>query len=238
MARAKPVSEWPAYEVKARSLDDLKIYERNARTHSPEQVDEIVASIEEFGWTNPALVDENGLIVAGHGRRMAANKIYEAGGTIRLFDGRSIPQGMIPTISCAGWTEEQKRAYILADNQLAANADWDMDLLRAELIDLNGAGFEVGLIGFSDDALAGLMIDPEEAAAAKADNARRSIQERFGVVPFSVFRAHDAWWQDRKRAWIDLGIESEIGRGDNSLGYSEAMNNAASGKRPYDGKPN
>ena len=150
MAVVKPETEWPAYEVKARRIEDLKTYDRNARTHSAEQIDQIAASIDEFGWTNPALVDVSAgnLIVAGHGRRLAALKIYERGDRIRLVDGRKLPFGMIPTIDCSGWSDDQRRAYVLADNQLAENAGWDMDLLRSELAGLNDAGFELSLIGF------------------------------------------------------------------------------------------
>ena len=235
MTVVKPETEWPAYQVTARRIEDLRAYDRNARTHSADQVDQIVASIEEFGWTNPALVDcaAGNLIVAGHGRRLAALKIYERGDRIRLFDGREIPFGMIPTIDCSGWSDDQRRAYVLADNQLAANAGWDMDLLRAELADLNSAGFDLGLTGFSADRLDAIMIDPAEARAGEADAARLSLKEKFGVVPFSVLRASEGWWQDRKRAWLALGIESEIGRGDNALGFSAAMLEASNGGDPY-----
>jgi hypothetical protein len=236
MPKLLPETEWPAYQVKALRIEDLKVYDRNARTHSAEQIDEIAASIEEFGWTNPALIDENRMIVAGHGRRLAALKIYEAGGTIRLPDGRDLPQGMIPTIDCAGWSEDQKRAYVLADNQLALNAGWDLDVLRSELQLLNAGGFELSLVGFSAEKLDHILLDPAVANQVKADQARQSLKEKFGVVPFSVFRASEGWWQDRKRSWLDLGIESEVGRGENALGFSESMISASNGGDPYNKK--
>jgi ParB-like chromosome segregation protein Spo0J len=93
-------------------------YARNARTHSPEQVDQIAASIREWGWTVPVLIDEQGGIIAGHGRVLAAQKLAIA---------------EIPVMVAAGWSEAQKRAYVLADNKLALNAGWDNDLLKIEL---------------------------------------------------------------------------------------------------------
>ncbi len=108
-------------------------YARNARTHSDAQVAQIAASIREWGWTNPVLIDETGGIIAGHGRVMAARKL-------------GIEE--VPCIVASGWTEAQKRAYVLADNQLANNAGWDMDLLKVEISELSVGGFDVGLMGF------------------------------------------------------------------------------------------
>ena len=122
-------------------------YARNARTHSDTQVAQIAASITEWGWTTPVLVDEAGSIIAGHGRVLAARKLGIAD---------------VPVMVAAGWSEAQKRAYILADNQLALNAGWDAEMLKVELTDLNGAGFDVSLIGFSDDELARLTADTSE----------------------------------------------------------------------------
>jgi DNA modification methylase len=108
-------------------------------------VAQIAASIREWGWTNPVLIDEAGGIIAGHGRVMAARKL-------KIED--------VPCIVATGWTDAQKRAYVLADNQLAANAGWDMDLLKVEIGDLKTEGFDVGLIGFDADWLNTLMADP------------------------------------------------------------------------------
>src|SRR5262249_36717402 len=101
-------------------------------------LDKLEASVRPFGWTNPVLVDEDGNVIAGGGRLAAAPR---AGVT------------SIPVIVARGWSEEQKRAYRLADNQLAARASWDMDLLRTELQELGFADFDVGLIGFDPDQL-------------------------------------------------------------------------------------
>ena len=106
---------------------------------------QIAASIREWGWTNPVLIDEAGGIIAGHGRVMAARKL-------KIED--------VPCIVATGWTDAQKRAYVLADNQLAANAGWDMDLLKVEIGDLKTEGFDLGLMGFDAGFLDTLMADP------------------------------------------------------------------------------
>lgn len=135
-------------------LDDLKPYARNARKHSRDQVQQIVASIDEFGWTNPILEDA-GDIVAGHGRYEAATLLYAKGGRIKLPNGALIPAGTVPTIDVSGWSEEKRRAYILADNRIAENATWDDELLKAELIFLRDEGddFSLELTGFAGDLL-------------------------------------------------------------------------------------
>lgn len=136
------------------SVDSLIPYVNNARTHSAEQVSQIAASIKEFGFTNPVLIDgENGLI-AGHGRVMAARKM-----------------GMkeVPSIQLSHLTAVQKRAYILADNKLALNAGWDDDLLALELSQLDDLGFDMALIGFTDEELGDLMPSEETAGLTDED---------------------------------------------------------------------
>jgi hypothetical protein len=133
MAKPKLKQAWPADQVVRKPIAELVPYARNARTHTPAQVDQIAASIREWGWTNPVLIDEAGTIIAGHGRVMAAQKL-------KIAD--------IPCLVASGWTDAQKRAYVLADNQLALNAGWDADLLRVEIGDLQAEGFDVGLMGF------------------------------------------------------------------------------------------
>jgi DNA modification methylase len=153
-------AEWPADAVERRSVKELVPYARNARTHSDAQVRQIAASIEEWGWTNPILVDEKGGLIAGHGRLMAADKLG-------LTD--------VPVMVARGWTAAQKKAYILADNQLALNAGWDMDMLSIELGELGDMDFDVGLIGFGDDFLAGLLdkteglTDPDDVPEPPAE---------------------------------------------------------------------
>lgn len=133
------MTEWPADKVERRPIASLIPYARNARTHSDAQVAQLAASMKEWGWTNPVLVDDAGMIIAGHGRVMAA---------------RQLGLAEVPVMVAAGWSDAQKRAYVLADNQLAANAGWDNDLLKIELQELDGEGFPVDLIGFDNiDAL-------------------------------------------------------------------------------------
>ena len=140
-------SEWPADKVERRKVSGLVPYARNARTHSDEQVGQIAASIREWGWTVPVLVDGDGGIIAGHGRIMAAQRL-------------GIEE--VPCMVADGWTEAQKRAYVIADNKLAMNAGWDSDLLAVEFGELQEDGFDLSLTGFGEDELAGLMADKTE----------------------------------------------------------------------------
>lgn len=144
-----------------RPVSELIPYIRNARTHSEAQVKQIAASIIEFGWTNAIMADKDG-IVAGHGRVMALDLIAKTGGTVRLVDGRPLPPGMVPVMDCTGWSAAQRRAYIIADNKLAENAGWDMDLLALEMQSLFEEGFDLSLVGFSDKEMANLLAEKTE----------------------------------------------------------------------------
>jgi len=123
-------------------LDALIPYARNSRTHSDAQVAQIAASIKEFGFTNPVLIDETGSIIAGHGRVMAARKLA-------ITD--------IPSIRLTHLTDAQKKAYVIADNKLALNAGWDDEMLAVELTDLKDMGFDLDLTGFSTDEIEALL---------------------------------------------------------------------------------
>lgn len=155
-------------QVKLRPIDSLVPYIRNARTHSPAQIEELQRSMLEYGWTNMVLVDEQG-IVAGHGRVMAAAEIYRRGEQILFPGGAPIPIGMIPTIDCTGWTEKQRRAYILADNRMALSAGWDEQLLAQELRDLEAMDFDLSLTGFTEDELADLMAEEPKTEEGLSD---------------------------------------------------------------------
>jgi DNA modification methylase len=151
-----------------RPLEQLVPYARNARTHSDAQIAEIAAAIAEFGFTNPVLADERG-IIAGHGRVLAARQLFDAGQEVVTVDRQVIPKGKIPVIDCTGWSEAQRRAYVIADNRLAERAGWDKDLLAIELSGLVELGFDIGLVGFSDEELSQLLAagnpgltDPDE----------------------------------------------------------------------------
>ena len=124
-----------AIKISLNPIDSLIPYARNARTHSDAQVAQIAASIREFGWTNPVLVDGENGIIAGHGRVLAARKL-------------GIEE--VPCIELSHLTVAQKRAYILADNRLAENAGWDSDLLKIELGELRDMGMDLSLTGFDE----------------------------------------------------------------------------------------
>jgi len=128
-------------QIQYKPIQDLIPYARNSRTHNDAQVAQIAASIKEFGWTNPVLLDGENGIIAGHGRVLAAQKLG---------------QKEVPTIELSHMTENQKRAYIIADNKLALNAGWDNDMLFTEFTDLKDAGYDLGLTGFSDEEIRAL----------------------------------------------------------------------------------
>lgn len=132
--------KFPSY--KNISINTLKPYPKNARTHSDEQLAQIQASITEFGFTNPILIDEHHQIIAGHGRLDAA---------------KALNFTKVPVIVLEGLTENQKKAYVIADNKLALNAGWDDDLLKSELSELLDNDFDLSLTGFSDEELDGLL---------------------------------------------------------------------------------
>lgn len=128
-------------------MGELLPYARNARTHSDTQVSQLAASIKEFGFNNPVAIDADGMILCGHGRVMAAQKL-----------------GMteIPTVCLSHLSDTQKKAYILADNKLALNAGWDNDMLKVELEDLKFSNFDLDLVGFSTEELDEIMNQEEE----------------------------------------------------------------------------
>ena len=177
------------------SLDQLTPYSNNARTHSPEQIFQIANSITEFDFTNPVLIDENNLILAGHGRLMAA---------------QALNRETVPCVRLTHLTETQKRAYILADNRIALGAGWDDDLLRIELDFLKDEDFDLSLTGFDFELKYLFDADSNKQTGAKING---SLAERFIVPPFSILNAREGLWQNRKNAWIALGIKSELGRG-------------------------
>jgi len=132
------------HEFCSRLVSDLIPYANNSRLHSEEQVNQIASSIKEFGFTNPILIDDDDGIVAGHGRVLAAAKLKIES---------------LPCIRLAGLTDTQKKAYVIADNKLALNADWDNELLFLELKGLNNEDFDLSLIGFDVDELSNIF-DP------------------------------------------------------------------------------
>ncbi len=165
---AERINLWP--------VERLQPYAKNARTHSDEQVDQIAASMREFGFTNPILVDSADGIIAGHGRLMAAKRL-----------GLST----VPVIVLDHLTDAQRRAYILADNKLALNAGWDEGLLAQELADLQDEGYDLALTGFNDDELDALLDeaanDNDEGGGTQDDDAVPEVEK------FHVSQQGDVW---------------------------------------------
>lgn len=139
---ALAMKHWPADSVERWPVDKLVPCANNARTHSMTQIDQIAAAIQEFGWTNAVLVDEDGTIICGHGRVLGARKLG-------LTE--------VPVMVARGWSQAQKRAYTLADNKLALNAGWDEALLALELGGLQDLGYDLDLTGFCEGEIAALM---------------------------------------------------------------------------------
>ena len=166
-------------EIEYVAVEKLIPYAKNSRTHSDAQVAQIAASIREFGFTNPVLVDDAGGIVAGHGRVMAAQHLGMA---------------EVPTISVGWLTESQRRAYVIADNQLALNAGWDESVLAQEVAWLQDQQFDTNLLGFNADFLDGLLA--EEAAT---DVGLTDQDDAPSVQADPVTRLGDVWIMGKHR---------------------------------------
>lgn len=180
--------EWPADKVERWPIKRLIPYARNARLHT--NIDQIVASVKEWGWTIPVLAAEDGGLIAGHARVLAARKLG-------LTE--------IPVMVARGWTEAQRRAYILADNQLTLNGSWDNELLRFELGDLKAVDFDISTIGFGDDFLADLLAD-RTAGLTDPDDVPEVPEE-------PVSRTGDLWIMGRHRLLCgDATVEADVKR--------------------------
>lgn len=183
------------HEQGTAKVADLIPYANNSRTHNDDQIAQIAGSILEFGFTNPILIDENGMIIAGHGRVMAAKKIGAE---------------EIPTITLSGLTETQKKAYVIADNQLALNSDWDLEKLKLEVETLNELEFDLDLLGFDDNFLLELRFDAddldyslledeeaEKAANDISDAGKKAIQIEFDIQDYDEAAELVKWWRER-----------------------------------------
>lgn len=147
-------------EIVYKKINELKPYENNSRTHDESQIKQICESIKEYGWTNPVLIDEKGMIIAGHGR-------VEAGKKLDIKE--------VPCIVLSGLTEAQKKAYVIADNKMALNAGWNEELLKTELENLKELDFDLELTGFNIDELDELFKEDEEE--------QEIIEDDFDVEP-------------------------------------------------------
>lgn len=175
------MSKFPMYKTLA--VDSLIPYARNSRTHSEEQVTKIAASIKEFGFLNPVIVDGDNGIVAGHGRVMAAKKL-----------------GMdeVPVIEASHLTEAQRRAYVIADNRLALDSAWDVDLLKIELSDLDANGFDLALTGFDMGELTSMFDEPDFAPGTEDDQGKLDQLEPKMVICPNCLEEFDSRGHEKK----------------------------------------
>lgn len=167
--------EWAAANAESRQVATLVPYARNARTHSKAQVAKIAAAIREWGWTMPVLIDEQNGVIAGHGRLLAAELL-----------GIEV----VPVVVARGWTEGQKRAYVIADNQLALESGWDRTLLGSELLALKELDFNLALTGFDDLDLKGLV---------RGESLQDDADKIPGLTDTPVARLGDLWLLDGHR---------------------------------------
>ena len=185
-------------EVTYVKIEELIPYVNNSRTHSDKQITQICSSINEYGFTTPIIIDEQKNVLAGHGRLEAVKRLG---------------WNEVPCVTLKGLTKAQKKAYVIADNKLALNADWDLNTLENELKGLKELDFDLELTGFDDDFLKEL----ETQSKYSDESNKSSLSQRFLVPPMSVFDTKQKYWQDRRREWLRMGIKSEIGRSDDLM---------------------
>jgi ParB-like chromosome segregation protein Spo0J len=191
----------PADNVEKWAIERLTPYARNSRTHSDEQVAQLAASIREWGWTTPVLVDEDGGIIAGHGRVLAA---------------RQLGMVEVPVVVARGWSDAKRRAYVIADNKLAENAGWNSELLALELGELGELGFDLDLTGFDEGELSKITPDVSEIGLPElASGDRQPFQQM-------TFTLHDAQAEQVKRA-IDAAKEMGAFDGPNENSNGNAL---------------
>ena len=177
-------------KIEQRKVESLIPYINNSRKHSDEQVAQIAASIKEFGWTNPILVDGDNGIIAGHGRLMAARKLE---------------MDKVPVIELAHLTENQRKALIIADNKLGLNSSWDEQLLMLEIENLKEADFNIDILGFDPSEIKSAevdysLLDDEKIDSQLADmekGVRKAIQIEFELEHYDEATELVKWWRDQ-----------------------------------------
>lgn len=169
---------------------ELIPYEGNAKTHPPKQVEHIANSIARFGWKQPIVIDRDKVVVIGHGRLAAAK-------AMRLDS--------VPVVYADDLSEDDIKALRLADNK-TNESDWDLSKLEEELAELSVDGIDMTAFGFED-------LEAIDDAFSPGEEQKGSLKDKYLVPPFSVIYANKPDWLARKRAWVDLGLHSEIGRG-------------------------
>src|SRR5580704_1724042 len=192
----RPTRAIPPLTVVVRKLTELKPHPRNARRHSEAQLAQLAGVMRRFGWTNPALIDEEDFIIAGHARLQAAQSIGLAEG---------------PTITIAGLNEREKRELMLADNRIQLNASWDADLLRAELMQLRGEGADLEGLGFADAEI-DKLVPPAEADPAIEEIDISTVQDRFWISVRGPLAQQAEALQRLKQLMGDVpGVSVELG---------------------------
>lgn len=185
-------------KIESALVDSLSPDPANARRHGERNIETIKASLRRFGQQKPIVVDANGIVRAGNGTLEAAKAL----GWDKIVIVRSDLAGSEAT------------AFAIADNRTAELAEWDGAALAEQLRSLQSEDFDLEAVGYDDDEIAALI---DKLAGDMAEDGEStpsaSLAERFGVPPFSVLDARQGYWQDRKRAWLALGIQSELGRG-------------------------
>lgn len=166
-----------AYQVRFARYDSLAPFARNAQIHDDANVAAIAASIEQFGFVGTVIADAEG-ILAGHGRTLAAERLYKAGKRIKAPNGALLPRDTVPWIDVTGLSDAQRRAYIIADNQLVRASGTNQEFLRLEVADLNGMDFDLNLLGFEPKALDALLAPmATEEEGSGADEPATDIEE-------------------------------------------------------------
>lgn len=199
----KPAVEWPAEKISLRPISVLKVNPHNARKHSQEEIESIAALMLDRGWTTAILVDENDLIIAGHKRVSAAQLLVKRGH--ERFE-------LVPVMSAKGWSEAEKRAYLIADNQHALRASWDDEKLSMELGDLAAMDFDLSLTGFGDDDLNRLIGDREEAGPAIRRIPTDEVSDRFWIVVRGPLRSQAKALQALRKVMAEIdGVEVDMG---------------------------
>ena len=181
-------------EIVYKKVKDLIPYANNSRTHSDNQINQVASSIKEFSFTNPVLIDEDGGIIAGHGRTLAAQKL-------NLEE--------VPCIILEGLTDAQKKAYVIADNKLALNSGWDFEVLRLEVETLKDLDFDIGLLGFDDVELGDLLFDSDSEAdfPSLADGDKEPFQQKtFTLHDEQAVIVDDAVTLARTNPLVDTGL--------------------------------
>ena len=188
----------PDLAIEYRPIDKLIPYARNARTHSDAQVAQIAASIREFGWTNPILVDGDNGVIAGHGRLDAA---------------RRLGLDQVPVIELAHLSLSQKRAYVIADNRLALDAGWNEELLALELAELSESGYDLALTGFEDDEIKVLLADDfahDESALEQNEDEPDAADDVPETPATPVSRSNDVWALGQHRLICGDAADSSV----------------------------